>query len=157
MKRDCGTAVSLSENTPLLLLYRCERHPQPVRLFRERIHSADSTRYFGVTVATHFTWPSHINLVWKMANQTMVLLGPPFIRSYLYIANCFLLTSRSFVLWRFVLVPSWVLAPGPSLEPSSVFALRLKPLGSAGNKQIHKNLDVSFFAEKSEHQPSGFE
>jgi hypothetical protein len=54
-------------------------------------------------------------------------------------------------------VPSWALAPGPSLEASSVFALRLKPLGNACNEQIHEDLDVSFFAEMSEHQTSGFE
>jgi len=70
-----------------------------------------------VTVATHFTWPSRINLVGMMANQTMVLLGPPFIRSNLHMAKCFLLASRSFVPWRFMLVPSWSMAPGPSLEP----------------------------------------
>jgi len=39
----------------------------------------------------------------------------------------------------------------------SVFALRLKPLGNAGSKQIHEDLDVSFFVETSENQPSGFE
>ena len=71
--------------------------PRPVRLFREPIHSADATRYLGGTLATHFTWSSHINLISKKANQTLVLLDPSLIRSYLDIANCFLLTSSSFV------------------------------------------------------------
>jgi hypothetical protein len=133
---------------------RCVQRPRPPQLFGEPIQWVEAARYLEVTLDTQLAWSAHINQVRKKAAQRLGLLSPPSQQEEWPVHQK----------WRTALQAAYpshdeIRMPYPAVRCQHTHINKLQVLQSkclriatnapwyVGNKQIHKDLRIPFFAD----------
>jgi hypothetical protein len=148
-------AINVSKSSAMLFVKTGRRVPQlrPFRLFGEPIEWVDTARYLGVTLDKRLTWSKHVDQVRKKAAQRLGILGPLLNRrGSLSIRNGVLLYKQLIRPMMDYACPVWRSAAHSHVQ--KLQALQSKCLRIAtnspwyiGNKQIHDDLGVPYFAD----------
>jgi hypothetical protein len=139
-----------------VLFVKAARHiqkPREVQFLGDPIQWVKTARYLGLTLYNQLSWSAHVNQVGKKAAQSLGVLGPLLNRrSGLSVRNGVLLYKQlirlmiyySFLIWR-----SAVSSHFRKLQALQSKCLCIATNGTwyVGNKQIHEDLGISFFAD----------
>jgi hypothetical protein len=131
------------------------RIPKPglVQFLGKRIHWVDTACYLGVTLDRRLTWSPHIDQVRKKAAQRLGVLGPLLNRrSDLCMRNGVLLYKQLIRPMLDYACPIWRSAARTHVRKLQVLQFKCLRIATGaplyiGNRQIHEDLGVPFFAE----------
>jgi hypothetical protein len=153
--RDWRIAINVSKSTAMLFVMTARRiqKPRAVQFLEEPIQWVETARYLGVTLDTQRTRSAHANQVGKNAAERLGLLGPLFnSRSGLSVRNGVLLykqlirpvTDYGCPIWR-----SAARSHDRKLQMLQSKCLRIATNAPwyVGNRQIHEDLGIPFFAD----------
>jgi len=147
-------AINVSKSSAVLFAKAGRRIPKhrPVHLFGEPIHWCDTPRYLGVTLDTRLTWSAHMDQVRKKGVQRLGVLGLLLNRSGLSIRNGVLLYKQIIRPMVDCGCPVWSSAARSHLRKRQVLQSQCLRIATIvpwypGNKQIHDDLGVPFFAD----------
>jgi hypothetical protein len=132
---------------------RSARQPRPVQFLGEPIQWVQTARYLGVTLDTWLTWSAHVNQVRKRAAQRLGMLGPLLNRrSGLSVGNGVLLYKQLVRPMMDCACPIWRSAASSHVRKLQVLqskCLRIATIAPwyVGNRQIHEDLGIPFFAD----------
>jgi hypothetical protein len=146
-------AINVSKSMAMLFTHRRIQTPRPVALFGEPIVWVDTARYLWVTLAKRLTWSTHIDLVRKKASLRLGGLDPPLNRrSGLSIRNGVLLFRQLIRPIMDYSCPVWRSAARCHIRKLQVLQSKCLRIATGapwymGNKQIHEDLGVPFFAD----------
>jgi hypothetical protein len=153
--RNWRIAINFSKSTAVLCAKaaRCVRQPRPVQFLGEPIQWVKTARYLGVTLDTRLTWSAHVNQVRKRAAQRLGVLGPLLNRrSGLSVRNGVLLYKQLIGPMMDYACLIWGSAACSHVRKLQVLLSKcLRIVTNApwyvGNRQIHEELGIPFFAD----------
>jgi hypothetical protein len=128
------------------------RQPRPVQFLREPIQWVQTARYLGVTLDTRLTWSEHVNQVRKKTAQRLGMLGPLLNRrSGLSVRNGVLLYKQLICPMMDYACPIWRSAARSHVRKLRVLQSKCLRIATnapwyVGNRQIHEDLGIPFFA-----------
>jgi hypothetical protein len=148
-------AINVSKSSAMLFVKTGRRVPQPrpLRLFGEPIEWVNTARYLGVTLDKRLTWSKHIDQVRKKAAQRLGILGPLLNkRNSLSIRNGVLLYKKLIRPMMDYGCPVWRSAAHSHVQKLQVLQSKCLRIATnspwyVGNKQIHDDLGVPYFAD----------
>jgi hypothetical protein len=129
------------------------QRPTPPQLFGEPIQWVETARYLGATLDKRLTWLSQIDQVRKKAAQILSLLSPLLNRrSGLSIRNSVLLYKQLIRPMMDYTCPIWRSAAHTHINKLQVLQSKCLRIATnapwyVGNKQIHEDLEIPFFAD----------
>jgi len=120
-----------------------------VQLYGEPIQWVDTICYLGVILDMRLTWSPHIDQIRNKAAQKMGVLVSVLNRSDLSTWNGSCCTSSSSIPWQTTHSPHGGSLPSPTLQQVQSKCLRFAADAHQhiGNRQIHVDLRVAFFAD----------
>jgi hypothetical protein len=153
--RNWRIAINVSNSTAVLFAKaaRRVRQPRPVQYLGEPIEWVQTARYLGVTLDTRLTWSAHVNQVRKRTAQRLSMLGPLLNRrSGLSIRNGVLLYKQLIRPMMDYACPIWKSAARSQVQMLRVLQYKCLRIATnapwyAGNRQIHEDLGIPFFAD----------
>jgi hypothetical protein len=131
------------------------RQPRPVQFLWDPIEWVQTTRYLGVTLDTPLNWSAHVNQVRKRAAQRLGALGHLLNRrSGLSVTNGVPLYKQLVRPMMDYACPIWKSAARSHIESLQVLQSKWLRIATnapwyAGNRQIHEDLGIPFFADHS--------
>jgi hypothetical protein len=148
-------AINVSKSSTMLFGKTGRRVPQPrpLRLFGEPIEWVDMVRYFGVTLDKRLTWSKPIDHVRKKAAQRLGILGPLLNRRIsVSIRNGVLVYKQLIRPMMDYACPVWRSAAHSHIKKLQVLQSKCLRIATnspwfIGNKQIHDDLGVPYFAD----------
>jgi hypothetical protein len=153
--RSWRIAINVSKSTAVLFAKtaRSARQPRPVQFLGEPIQWVQTTRYLGVTHDRRLTWAAHVNHVRKRAAQRFGMLGPLLNRrSGLSVGKGVLLYKQLIRPMMDYACPIWRSAARSHVRKlqmlqSKCLRIAAKAPWYVGNRQIHEDLGIPFFAD----------
>jgi hypothetical protein len=146
-------AINVPKSMAMLFTRRRIQTSRPFALFGEPIVWADTASYLGVTLDKRLTWSIHIDQVRKKASQRLGVLGPLLNRrSGLSIRNGVLLFRHLIRTMMDYACPVWRSAARCHVRKLQVLQSKCLHIATGapwyiGNRQIHEDLGVPFFAD----------
>jgi hypothetical protein len=148
-------AINVSKSSAMLFAKTGRRIPNPgaVELFGEPIQWVDDDNYLGVTLDKRFNWSKHINQVRKKLAQRLGKLGSLLNRrSGLSIRNGVLLYKQLIRPMMDYASPVWRAAARSHIKKLQVLQSKCLRIATnapwyIGNRQIHDDLGVPYFAD----------
>jgi hypothetical protein len=152
--RDWRIAINVS-NSMAVLFARAARHirePRPVQFLGEPKEWVETAHYLGVALDTQLTWSAHVNQVRKKAAQRLGMLSSLLNRRGLSIRNGVLLYKQLIHSTMDYARPIWrsaACSPVQKLQVLQSKCLRIATNAPwyTGNRHIHEDLEIPFFAD----------
>jgi hypothetical protein len=160
-----GLPSNISKSTTVLFVKatRCIQKPKQVQFPRQPIQCTETARYLGVTLNTQLTWSVHVNHVGKKAAQRLAVLGP-FLhrRSGLTVINGMLLYKQIIHPMMDYTCLIWRLNAHTHIQMLQVLQSKCLHIVTnahwcTGNRQIHEDLAIPFFANHIRALTEGFD
>jgi hypothetical protein len=153
--RNWRIANNVSKSTAVLFAKaaRRVRQPRPVQFLGEPIEWVQTARYLGVALDTRLTWSAHVDQVRKRAAQRLGVLGPLLNRrSGLSIRNGVLFYKKLIRSMTDYACPIWRAAARSHVQKlqalqSKCLRIATNALWYVGNRKIHEDLGIPFFAD----------
>jgi hypothetical protein len=153
--RDWRIAINVTKSTAVRFVKAARRiqKQRPVQFLGEPVQWVETARYLVVTLDTQRTWSGHVSQVGKKAAQRLGVLGPLLNRrSGLSVRNGVLFYKQVIRPMVDYACPIWRSAARRHVWKLQVLQSKCLPIATNapwyfGNRQIHEDLGIPFFAD----------